>query len=351
MRVRPMLVGLLAAGMTLCGARVAGAQTPWLMDYLQGWYSDPAMVNAEQPTTVTLWGWFPYDCGQVTNATVVDSGHVELTLGEGPPCADTVRVWHQSFALGLLPAGYHTLGVRRTFYAQGSTTPEVASASFQFYVEASANPPPPPPAELPDLASVLVRCLSGWYTEPNPATDQAATTLWLWGWFPYYCGMTDAAVLGPGHVALMLRRGAACGDTTRTWSQSVDLGLLPQGEHTIRVDLTVFDDARATAGPSTATFTIPVGSEPVSTVAPNPFVEGTRFSVSQREAGRVRVDIYDVNGHRVTGLFDGELPAGTHAFRWAGRRADGERVPIGIYFSRVTMDRRVITRRLVLLPR
>jgi hypothetical protein len=53
----------------------------------------------------------------------------------------------------------------------------------------------------------------------------------------------------------------------------------------------------------------------------------------------------------VASLFDGRLPAGTHPFRWGRKRPDGTRVPIGIYFSRVVMDRRTITRRLVLLPR
>jgi flagellar hook assembly protein FlgD len=65
----------------------------------------------------------------------------------------------------------------------------------------------------------------------------------------------------------------------------------------------------------------------------------------------VRVDIYDLRGRHVTELFAGELPAGARSFSWDGHGADGERVPIGIYFSRVAMDDRVITRRLVLLPR
>jgi hypothetical protein len=202
-----------------------------------------------------------------------------------------------------------------------------------------------------------VRCLSGWYTEPSSPTDQTPTTLVLWGWFPYYCGeVADMEPLilwdaGTRHVSLGLRRGAACTDTARTWSRAFDLGRLPQGGHTIYAALTVLDDPRDTTATGIATIPIQVGNEPVSAVVPNPFVDETRFSVMNREAGPVRVDIYDVRGRHVANLFDGRLPAGTHPFRWARQRTDGTRVPIGIYFSRVVTDRRTITRRLVLLPR
>ena len=352
MNVRRMVIGLLVGAMTVCASAPASAQTPWLMDYLQGWYSDPPMINAEQPTTITLWGWFPYDCGVVDNVTVVDSAHVEFALSQGPACDDTARVWHQSFALGLLPAGYHTLHVRRAFYNAGEGIPHVDEASFQFYVEADSTPPPQPPG-LPDLGSYQVRCLSGWYTEPNPPTDQGPTRLVLWGWFPYYCGFVAGyGVLESDHVTVTLRRGGACGtDTARTWSQPIELGVLSKGEHVIHADVRVLDDPRDSSNVRTATFSFVVGDEPVSAAAPNPFVESVRFNVTNREAGPVRVDIYDPRGRHVTRLFEGDLPAGTHPFSWAGKREDGGRVPIGLYFSRVALDRRVITRRLVLLPR
>ena len=61
--------------------------------------------------------------------------------------------------------------------------------------------------------------------------------------------------------------------------------------------------------------------------------------------------IFDVNGRRVATLFRGTLAVGNREFRWNGRRDDGSRAAIGVYFSRVAFSHRVVTRRLVMLPK
>src|SRR5262249_41317956 len=58
-----------------------------------GWYTTPSVPLASVPTTLTLWGWFPYFCGRVTNASILPNGRLALTLEPGPACTDTVRLW------------------------------------------------------------------------------------------------------------------------------------------------------------------------------------------------------------------------------------------------------------------
>ena len=83
--------------------------------------------------------------------------------------------------------------------------------------------------------------------------------------------------------------------------------------------------------------------------APNPFTAGTtiRFETSAR--GRVRVEIVDPAGRRVRTLLDEVHPAGSHTASWDGRSARGARVPAGVYSCRVTLDGRVVVRRMLKL--
>ncbi|MCC6271276.1 MAG: T9SS type A sorting domain-containing protein, partial [Microbacteriaceae bacterium] len=57
-----------------------------------------------------------------------------------------------------------------------------------------------------------------------------------------------------------------------------------------------------------------------------------RFALSSR--GRVRLAIHDLAGRQVVLLADREYAAGWHVLSW--RRADGEGVPPGIYFARLS---------------
>ena len=59
--------------------------------------------------------------------------------------------------------------------------------------------------------------------------------------------------------------------------------------------------------------------------------------------------MFDLSGRRVATVFRGLMPAGTSQLAWNGRRMDGRRAPGGIYFTRLTLPDRVVTRRVVLL--
>lgn len=74
---------------------------------------------------------------------------------------------------------------------------------------------------------------------------------------------------------------------------------------------------------------------------PNPFGESASLSYDLAEPGHVRVDVYDVQGHRLRTLADGPRSSGAHSLAWDGRDAGGNDVPAGVYFVRLSNDGRV----------
>jgi hypothetical protein len=69
------------------------------------------------------------------------------------------------------------------------------------------------------------------------------------------------------------------------------------------------------------------------TAVPNPFNPRTVLRARLDEASSVVVAIFDSRGRRVTELFRGELPAGTHELRWDGRDDSGRAVATGTYLA------------------
>ncbi len=86
---------------------------------------------------------------------------------------------------------------------------------------------------------------------------------------------------------------------------------------------------------------------------PNPFNPRTDLHFSLEEAGRVRVEIFEVTGRRLTLLDDGLYPAGNHSLRWNGQDDAGRGLPSGVYFARIAFDgvstRALGTNKLVLI--
>ena len=322
----------------------------WVVPYVAYGYTLPSQPNAQKPTTVVLHGLFPYDCGEIVDFSS-DSLGLAFTMRQGAPCSDTVRTWTHSFPMGVLATGHHTVHITRTLIWPESTV--VARGDWGFDVWPDSTTPLPGPPGPPNQPSVQARCLSGWTTHAPPTTHEPVW-LSLWGWFPYYCGeVVNAQVLDPHHVTLRLRpRGGACAtiDTVATWGMGFNLGMLPAGANDIEVTLYVESDPQDAVVERHAYFQIMVDDREVSSSQPNPFVEATQFTVSTGKTETVDVAIYDLHGRRVTTVFQG-LMAGSQTFRWDGKREDGSRAGIGIYFSRVAFSNRVVTRKLVMLPR
>lgn len=208
-----------------------------------------------------------------------------------------------------------------------------------------------------------------WF-EPSAPTVNDSLTIVFFGTFPYDCGeIADVATPGPSHLEFTMRPGPACPDTVRSFTRPILLGAYPQGLHTLHVrervewpsgPAQVYEDSLefliAGAGGPPPPPPPPAGGPPadsleavMSASRPNPFVTETYFGVSLDAPAQGRVMVYDLNGRRVATLFQGILPRGTTQFTWDGRRPDGDPMPEGIYFYRLTLPDRVITRRVVLL--
>jgi len=71
--------------------------------------------------------------------------------------------------------------------------------------------------------------------------------------------------------------------------------------------------------------------------APNPFARGTTIRFDAPAAGgAVRLEIFDLAGHRVSTLVDGFRTGAAQSIVWDGRRSDGSEAAPGVYLCRLT---------------
>jgi hypothetical protein len=83
---------------------------------------------------------------------------------------------------------------------------------------------------------------------------------------------------------------------------------------------------------------------------PNPFRSSTAIDFSLAHAGRVELQVFDVNGRVIRTLVAKDLGAGKHDVRWGGESEDGARMPPGVYFYRLVTPGFTQTRKLLLIP-
>jgi hypothetical protein len=85
-------------------------------------------------------------------------------------------------------------------------------------------------------------------------------------------------------------------------------------------------------------------------IGPNPFEAGTTIAYSLAGPARVRTDVFDVAGRRVTTLLDRVAAPGAGSVTWTPRGRDGNRLPSGVYFVRFSLNGRALeTHRVTLL--
>lgn len=77
---------------------------------------------------------------------------------------------------------------------------------------------------------------------------------------------------------------------------------------------------------------------------PNPFNPVTTIPFTISSDQRVRIEIFDVLGRRVTTLLNSDMPSGVHEVRW-----DASRAASGVYIVRMVTDQGVISRKMTLL--
>ena len=81
---------------------------------------------------------------------------------------------------------------------------------------------------------------------------------------------------------------------------------------------------------------------------PNPFNTSTRITYNLQEAGMVHLDIYDINGRKVSQLVNGYQDNGFHTVNWDGMNTNGINVASGTYFIKLCTTSDQFFRRLVL---
>jgi hypothetical protein len=98
----------------------------------------------------------------------------------------------------------------------------------------------------------------------------------------------------------------------------------------------------------TGAIAVPRGSLALRQNRPNPFNPSTAVDYYLPAAGRVTLDIFDVCGRLVIRLVDETQQRGEHSIRWSGLDAYGTAVSSGAYFYRLTMDKKSVSRKMLL---
>jgi len=82
---------------------------------------------------------------------------------------------------------------------------------------------------------------------------------------------------------------------------------------------------------------------------PNPFRGATSIGFGLAHSGRVRLEVFSIEGRRLRTLIDGPVEAGRHTLRWDGRDTQGRPVGAGSYFYRLIAGDVRETRRMIRL--
>ena len=83
---------------------------------------------------------------------------------------------------------------------------------------------------------------------------------------------------------------------------------------------------------------------------PNPFNPTTQIRLDVPDGGAdVQVVVYDVTGRELRTLVRGRLAEGTHVLTWDGKNDEGNNLPSGIYFCRLTSGTTLNVKKMVLL--
>jgi len=114
---------------------------------------------------------------------------------------------------------------------------------------------------------------------------------------------------------------------------------------------------RAFAATRTCLAPVPVAAQPglgpggiqLAAPGPNPFALRTRLEFFLPQTGSVRLDIFDVAGHRIASVVQGIENAGWHSRSWNGVDERGARVGPGVFYARLETPQGTRSRTLILL--
>ena len=90
-------------------------------------------------------------------------------------------------------------------------------------------------------------------------------------------------------------------------------------------------------------------------VFPNPFNLSTRIIVNLLNQSKIRIEIYDILGRRISTITDGEEGQGFKTYSWDGRNAFGATISTGVYLvhcvisDKVSKQQTIITKKIMML--
>jgi len=82
---------------------------------------------------------------------------------------------------------------------------------------------------------------------------------------------------------------------------------------------------------------------------PNPFNSSTTIRYRIAEPGRVRLEVFAVQGQKVKTLADGNVGAGVYQVEWDGTDASGKPVATGVYLAHLQKDTASLVHKMLLL--
>jgi len=131
------------------------------------------------------------------------------------------------------------------------------------------------------------------------------------------------------------------------WWIDPDRGPVALGLNGVRIDRIEAADTRGRVVQTSPRVVLPAAPTLYGNY-PNPFNPSTAIRFGLAVAGEVRIDIYNVLGHRVRAL-GGPFAAGDHELIWDGRDGAGRSVASGMYFYRFDSEGVQQVRRMLLL--
>ncbi len=174
-------------------------------------------------------------------------------------------------------------------------------------------------------------------------TDANKQTWWSAGF--------ERTTLGPADIALMINTGdfdIAPGDSAFAafallgGSNLADL----QANAAAARDLYLNTISGGTTAVGDGRVVLPLAELAAS--RPNPFTSSTRMEWTVLTPGRVTVEVIDAGGRVVSTVFDGVQAKGLHGMNWDGTNGHGDRLPSGVYFSRLRTADGNQTRKVIL---
>ncbi len=82
---------------------------------------------------------------------------------------------------------------------------------------------------------------------------------------------------------------------------------------------------------------------------PDPFNSETKIQFDLSRTSNIRIDIFNISGHRIRTLVNEERQAGSYSVAWRGRTESGEIAPSGVYIYRMKAGDFEKSRKLLLL--